>query len=347
MNSYEQNGIGDFVRDLRHSYDQLPETDDWLTESLRGSMSSLLDHATDEWLVERKGLRVHFEHGAIKGHTGPASAILKGLTALNDAVVHLVNSSLEKPYKDITDPIRERFGMLLIPASAGSVVVELVCQPSGDIDQRPHRQGKVIEGQSVHPIVDEVQSPAETAVDRILDVVSKAVNIPIEHQRELEEALLALPRNSVSAINRFVSQCDELQATVEVSDRTPQTPPVTVLPTDARHLKHVIKYLGLDEQEADFDGEWLTYSDVRTNFDLRLKDGTLISGRVPKNLLDDSYAALKKYVRVTLDARQKGGEDGPTRYTLKSISVLANAIPEDFYEKDEATDDETSPESDR
>lgn len=192
----------------------------------------------------------------------------------------------------------------------------------------------------MHSFSDALQSPAEIAVDRILEIVDKSVNTPMGKHEELEDALLQLPRNTVLAINRFASQCEELGATVEVSDRTPEKKPVKVIPTDARLLKQVIKYLGLDEQEVPFDGEWLTYSDVRTNFDIRLKDRTVISGRVPRNLIGDSYAALKKFVHVTLHATQKGGDEAPIRYVLKDIHIVADSVPADFYEQDEDTETE-------
>lgn len=340
MNSFEKNHLGDFVRDLRHEYDHLPasEPGDWIGQSVSDSLSSLLDHATDEWLLERKGLRVHFERGAIKGHTGPAHSILKALSALNDAVVHLVNESLEKPYAQITDSVRERLGMLLIPATAGSVVMELVCRPTGDVPGRPAEVRSTVDGQTVHPMTDSLQSPAEVAVDRIMDVVAKSVNTPLDASRVLEEALLELPRNSVQALNRFVTQCDEMGSTVEISDRQSENPPVTFIPADARHLKRVIKYLGLDEYDDIFDGEWLTYSDVRTYFDIRIQDGTVVSGRVPASLISESFAALKKFVRVTLQGTQKGGDDAPVRYVLKEIRVLADHVPDGFFDQAEATE---------
>ncbi|RZU61772.1 hypothetical protein [Zhihengliuella halotolerans] len=333
MSSYGT-GLAGFLRDVEDVLEQYRPSadDDWMTQANRTSLEALRDEVQGATLEVQKGFRAHFEHGAIQGHAGPANQILKAMVALNDAVVALVNRNLAEPYKTITDNIREKLGLWVVPATAGSVVMELVCPPATAVEEREpsHRP---IDGQTAHPIIDD-QTPAPTAstIDEVLSVLRATVDHEPGDDLELENALVDIGYQATAAMRRFAERCIELGATIEISDRTPTSTPVTVRTQDAQYLKSTIKTLGLEEEPLIVEGEWVTGSDVRDVFDLRKADGTYIKGRLPKQLIMDSAAAYKKFVQAEIQIIHRGGVQGQQQHVLQKITVLADTVPADFFD---------------
>ncbi|WP_186760247.1 hypothetical protein [Arthrobacter alpinus] len=323
-------GLTGFMRDIddvlaKHS--KHPD-DDWMTQSARGGLEALREQVEDAWIDNRKGLRARFHRGAIVGHTGPANQVLKAMLALNDTVVALVNQSLEKPYKELTDPIKEKLGLWVIPATAGSVVMEMVCPPASEL--RPRSSKKEISGQTVNPILDTVQVPAERAIDQVLDTLSSLLESSTGNALKVEDHLLKLGGPANAALGRFADRCIELGADVDISDRTDGESPVVLRPIDVRLLRNTITALGLEEEFLTVEGEWLTASDVRMVFDIRTKEYGVLSGAIPRSLAFDSMTALKKFVQVELVVRHKNGDSFAPRYHLKSIHILGSMDPHYF-----------------
>lgn len=325
-------GLAGFIREIEDVLAQHPSQpdDDWMTLSAREGLLSQREDAMRYLMESRMGVRARFHEGAIVGHAGPANQILKAMLALNDAVVALVNNSLTKPYKEITDEVRERLGMWVVPATAGSVVMELVCPPATDIEERA--KDRPMTGQMEHPIISSVRTPAEEAVNRVMSALRCTIESSTGAALRLEDELIGLGTPVVNALARFADRCSELGAAIDITDRMPEARPIVIRTADARFLRNTIRTLGLEEEPPLIvEGQWMTGSGVRTVFDLKIQDGTIIKGRVPKTILQESMRAVGKYVQAEIHVRHRGGEGGTTSHTLRKLTVMMDHMPAGFF----------------
>lgn len=298
---------------------------DWMSEATISSIAAIHEQVQDAWMDQRKGLRARFHAGAVVGHAGPANQILKAVLSLNELIVQTVNRSLEKPYKEITDSVRQQLGMWVVPATRGSVVLELVCPPpsaSTDADTHNAEPGQT----TVAELID-VSTPADAAVDTVLTVLEAVVATRATGPALLEEKLIEIGAASTSQLKKFAERCVELGVDVDIDDRRGHDP-VVLTAADSRYLRDTIKALGLDQASVIREGEWRTGSFERNLFDLKLEDGTVMSGTLPKSLRTQSASALGRFVQVEVMEYHHGGEgESSVRRVLQSVHVLAPSPP--------------------
>lgn len=324
----------DLSRFLRDVEDNLAATKvvpgDWMSEATYGSATALHEQAQDAWLTQRKGLRTRFHAGAVVGHAGPANQILKAVLSLNELIVQAVNRSLEKPFREVTDAVREELGMWVVPATRGSVVLELVCPPhaasqdAGTYNAEP--------GQKTVAELMDVETPASQAVDLVLSVLETVVATRGTSPDGLEEKLVEIGSAATSQLKKFAERCIELGVDVDLDDRTGHAP-VLLKKADSRYLRDTIKSLGLDQVSITKEGEWRTGSWERNVFDLKLEDGTIMSGTLPKSLRAQSASALGRFVQAEVIEYYRGGAGETTpRRVLQNIFILAEYPPQGWGE---------------
>lgn len=315
-----------FLRDVEDNLaDARLVPGDWMSESTISSVASIHEQVQDAWIAQRKGLRTRFHSGAVVGHAGPANQILKAVLSLNELIVHTVNRSLEKPYKEITDAVREQLGMWVVPATRGSVVLELVCPPpAASTDAQTHNAAP---GQITFAELIDVPTPTDTAVDTVLAVLDVVVATRASGPAPLEEKLIEIGAASTTQLKKFAERCVELDVDVEVDDRQGKAA-VALTAADSRYLRDTIRALGLDQVAITREGEWRTGSFERNLFDLKLEDGTLMSGTLPKSLRGQSASALGRFVQVEVIEYLRGGDGSSSvRRVLQSVHVLAPNPP--------------------
>lgn len=299
-----------------------PEPDDWATAVNRAALASLRDDVRDAWVTSRKGLRARFHAGEIVGHAGPAHTVLRAAVALNEAVVHAANKRLTKPFSRVDDRARDRLGMWLIPASEGSLVVELVCQPPGSHDS--DRLAETGEGQPPFEGYEEVGSVQPAVVDDVVRVLreTKGVHGEVPDTRGLEAALHEIGVHATRQLGRFAARCVDMSASVDVDDRTETGSAVAWTTADAQTLRKTIRDLDLDVEERTYVGVWRTVSGKRTVFDLETEEG-YVSGSIPARMYPESKAALDKTVTIVVrESARDGFDDASIKRELISIAVL-------------------------
>lgn len=323
--------LASFLREVEASLvaTPVPDPSDWATAVNRGALASLREEVRDAWVASRKGIRARFHAGAIVGHTGPAHTVLRAVTALNEAAVHAANQQLVKPFARVDDRVRDRLGMWLVPSGAGSLVMELVCQPPGQHDpNRPNNEG---EGQYAFDGFEDVGSVQPAVVDSIVRVLSATQEVQLGDlgTRDLEDALHAIGVQATRQLGRFASRCVEMSASVDVDDRTEGSVTVAWTTADAQTLRRAIQDLELDVEERLYTGIWRTASGKRTVFDLETEEG-YVSGTIPIQMYPESKAALDKRVEIVVrESMRDGFDDATIRRNLISIRMLHEPKPLD------------------
>lgn len=326
MTQQSDTSLSYFLREVQDNLTSSPLIPgDWMSEATHGSIVALHDQVQDVWMAQRKGLRARFHAGVVVGHAGPANQILKAVLSLNEFIVQTVNRSLVRPYADVTDAVREELGMWIVPATRGSVVLELVCPPAGSADLDAAHGGSP--GQTVFPGADDLPTRADAAVDTVLDVLQKVVDGRSEGPGALEERLVEIGTAATSQLRKFVDRCLELGVDVDLDDRSGRHP-VVLKVADSRYLRDTISSLGLDQTPIIVEGEWRTGSLERNIFDIRTADGTILSGSLPKALRVQSAACLRKFVQAEITEHHRGGAgESTTRRVLQKLYVLADSPP--------------------
>lgn len=307
-----------------------PDPNDWAALVNRAALASLRDEVRDAWVASRKGLRARFHAGEIVGHTGPAHTVLRAAVALNEAVVHAANQRLAKPFARIDDRARDRLGMWLVPATQGSLIVELVCQPPGQHDSNRPTDGG--EGQYAFDGFEDIGSVQPAVVDSVVKVLSatREVEGVVPDTRGLEEALHAIGVQATRQLGRFAARCVEMSASVDIDDRTETGMAVAWTTADAQTLRKTIRDLDLDVEERPYTGVWRTASGKRTVFDLETEEG-YVSGTIPIGMYPESKAALDRTVSILVrESMRDGFDDATIKRELISIAVLPE--PENLHE---------------
>lgn len=311
--------LGAFMRSVENTLASVDRSDDWASRSNRASLRALHAEVRDAWIAGQKGLRAHFEHGEVVGHAGPAHLVLRAAQALNDAVVAAANRHLARPFPKLDDRARSRLGMWLVPVAPGSIVIDLVCQPSNARD--PELRDDV-DVQMTLDVADAIETISMRAVDEVARALQGAQHSEGAVERVLAERLSALGVPATRQIDRFAARCVDLGSTVQLDDRT-GAPAIELTPADAVYLRRVIRSMQLDVEVVTYEGMWITASEVRTTFDLQVSDGSRVTGIVPRTLLAASSAEFKHHVRIEVDESVRDGDDDPViRRTLRSIERI-------------------------
>ncbi|GAA3816420.1 hypothetical protein [Cellulomonas soli] len=308
-----------FLRATEHSIATADRSDDWASSANRASLRALHAEARDAWVARQKGLRAHFAHGDVIGHAGPAHSMLRAAQALNDAVVAAANRHLLRPFSKVDDRARDRLGMWLVPVGAGSIVIDLVCQPSNAHDPELRDDEHV---QLTLAGTDAVETISMRAVDEVVASLREA-----QHGEGgtggLADRLTSIGVPATRQLDRFAARCIDLGSTVTIDDRTGTRAPVELTPADSAYLRKIVRSLELDVEVVAYEGEWVTASHVRTTFDLLTAAHARITGTVPRSLLGASSASFGQWVRIEVDESVRDGDDDATvRRTLRSIEQI-------------------------
>jgi hypothetical protein len=326
--------LGRLLRSIEDDIAAMPEPVDWMTTANAASLQALRGEVRNAWVESRKGLRARFFAGDVIGHVGPAYAVLRAATALNEAVVSISNRMLDKPFKRIDDSVRDRFGMWLAPVAPGSIAVDLVCQPSVGTEVEAVDGGP---GQTTFVELADAGSVGPRAVDDILDVFTALARAEWGNTGGLEGELRRVGVQATRQLDKFAARCVDMGSSVEIDDRVGGGHAVTLTTEDTKLLRRTVRSMELDSEEVTYRGMWLTASFKRHVFDLVTTSGDSIFGSVPRGMEAASKDALEKYVEATVkETVREGFEESSVRRVLTNLVILSDEEPEMIF--DEETD---------
>lgn len=167
--------------------------------------------------------------------------------------------------------------------------------------------------------MDWATTPADAAVDTVLAVLYTVVATRATGPALLEK-LIELGAASTSQLEKFSERCVELGVDVDIDDRRGHAP-VVLTTADSRYLRDTIRAPGLDQVPIAREGERRTGSFERNLFDLKLEDGTVMSGTLPKSLRAQSALAHGRFVQVEwMEYHHGGAGESSVRRVLQSVS---------------------------
>lgn len=286
--------------------------DDWMVIANAESASALRSLVHESRMTHRAGVIARYHDGEVVGHTAPAHLILRASYEFNDAVVAVANKLVGGTVKTVNDAAREKFGLLIRPLVAGSIQVDFVCPDSTTREdgERPNE----VAGQTMPAELDQIKTTTEIALDTVLDVL-RAVQ-GVQSRRELEAKVSGFTPQAWSKLARLANRCIDGDFTIDFRHRTTQDW-FSFSPANASALRTFIKSRSLTEEEVTYVGAWYTASKIRPVFDLVTDDGTVISGKVPEELTQESISFIDRRVSVVVAETSDEQEAQVTRKLVK------------------------------
>lgn len=319
-----ENPLRDLLRQIDADLAAAGVADDWswATRANVSSLSQLQREVTGALLGHQARLRARFHKGTVIGNAGPAHAILRVASELNEAVVSAANRLLSRPYLNITDDLRGRLGLWLLPVSPGSVVLEMAC-PAADDDRR--RQHRLEDDQEpTIPGTEDVASVTTAGLAHVMEALESVTRADVEAV-EVELALRKLGTHGIRHLARLASRTEAGDFNIDFSTvheaRTLNA--FTFAPRDAAFLKSIIRNRDLDVQLRRVVGWLSTASSVRNVFDVVTDAGERISGTVATGVREQVVVLFNTRVRAAIEERIDPSDPSGDRVSQQLVSVEA------------------------
>jgi len=302
-----------------------PAADDWASVVNRRNLEDARAKTTMAMLSEQRRLRLALARGSVVGNAAPVHLALRFVHEINESVVEVANRYLVKPYKNITDDVRERLGLLALPPVPGSFSIELAVPPITD-RRLGARAGDPGDSAEELPF-GTADSVTAKALDAVVEAIRSA-SVRDSNAEDVERAVFSLGVAGARHLSRMAARCERGNFTVEfaISDADGFHRAFEFLPAHAAWLRSVIRNRALDASEHHVTGVLSTASTVRNLFDIVTDDGARVSGRVDDEIRPAVSNLYNKRVRATfreeLDPSDASGE------SLARVLVSIEPAPE-------------------
>lgn len=317
MNRYDR-----LLRDLDVALNSgAEEPTSWGAKANRQSLESLSGRATMAALEHQRRVEARFHRGSVLGNAGPAHQLLRFVLQVNEAVVSTANRLLVKPYAHITDDIRDRLGLLVLPAVAGSFSIELASPPLAD---KRDRDASTEHEDSQLPGLPAYETVTAQALQLVMDVLETAT-VSDDSGDLLEQKLRHLGQAGVRHVSRMAAKCEAGDFTVDLTVRSDATrqPEMQIhfKPRDAAWLRSVIKNRDLDVSIRSVEGVLSTASSVRNVFDIVKDDGSRVSGLIHEEARADVVDYFNQRVVAEVEERLDPADPGAETVARRLVRV--------------------------
>jgi len=251
-------------------------------------------------------------------------------------VVSAANTLMRPPSSLITDDVRDRLGLWLLPATAGSFALELACPPPAD---PPGGSASLAKGLEETLPGQEAETVTSIGLDAVLRVLETAT-VTNSQADAVERQLGSVGVFGVRSIDRFAARFEagEFTADFTLFDPRPELARHFTLRTrDAAFIRSVIKNRALDVTYREVVGMLLTASSVRSLFDIVIDSGERFSGTVAPESRPGVVQLFNRRVSARLEERLDPADASGERVSRRLVSLTAVSESDDRI--DETTSD--------